>query len=110
MDLGNVSEDMGAKLQAILPALGAPHGGSSTDGVPPVDLSIAENELFRGEQLGLIKEAIGDNLQLKVFPHPNMLTSHDARRISKLFTRTGSGVPGRLRGRARTPYVPSTFL
>ncbi|CEN60973.1 hypothetical protein ASPCAL07643 [Aspergillus calidoustus] len=70
MDLDNVSEDMGAKLQAILPALGAPHGGSSTDGVPPVDLSIAENELFRDEQLGLIKEAIVDNLQLKDLAYP----------------------------------------
>lgn len=65
MDLSNVSQDMAAKLQAILPALAA-HGGPSSDGVPTVNLSIAENELIQDELLGLTKKAVNERLQLKV--------------------------------------------
>jgi hypothetical protein len=67
MDLSNISEDMAAKIQAILPALGA-GGGLSSDDVPILDLSVAENELLRDELLELTKKALNDHLQLKVSP------------------------------------------
>jgi hypothetical protein len=65
MDLSNVSEDMAAKIQAILPALGA-RGSPPSDDVPILDLSVAENELLRDELLELTKKAINNHLQLKV--------------------------------------------
>jgi hypothetical protein len=67
MDLSNISEDMVAKIQAILPALGARVGPLSDD-VPILDLSVAENELLRDELLELTKKALNNHLQLKVSP------------------------------------------
>jgi hypothetical protein len=67
MDLSNISEDMAAKIKAILPALGSRVGPSSDD-VPILDLSVAENELIRDELLELTKDALNNHLHLKVSP------------------------------------------
>ncbi|KAL4865151.1 pyridoxal phosphate-dependent transferase [Aspergillus spectabilis] len=59
MDFTNVSKQMSSKLQAILPKIAGP--GSA----PIVDLSVAENDLLRGELVAFIKQAINNNLRIE---------------------------------------------
>jgi hypothetical protein len=66
MDFSNISQHMSRKLQTLLPKIAGSHGASAPDGVPTVDLSIAENYLLRNEFLSLIKEALTNDLQPKV--------------------------------------------
>lgn len=63
MDFRFVSDHMSKKLQAILPAIAGSHP-HPPEGIPTVDLSLAENVLLGEEVLGLAKAAISDFVTL----------------------------------------------
>lgn len=62
----DVATHMQQKLLAILPKVAGTHSASSTDGLPPIDLSIAENLLLRDELLDFTKDAVAKNLKPEV--------------------------------------------
>ena len=66
----DVATHMQQKLLAILPKVAGTHDTSSTDGLPPINLSIAENLLLRDELLDFAKDAIAKNLKPEVRLNP----------------------------------------
>lgn len=62
----DVATHMQKKLLDILPKVAGAHSMSSTDRLPPIDLSVAENLLLRDELLDFAKDAIAKNLKPEV--------------------------------------------